>query len=820
LPASWQTCSPDTAKSFSAVGYFFARDLHKALGVPVGIILSAWPGTLGEEWTDVRSLAAQPILRPIVERWNAASASVKDFAAKQAAISLEFDDFELLPSAGDTQSVAISNFDDGSARTQTGGVWTYSWQDAPETTFELAAPGRGGAGYAARVAGKLDGASSSLLQANFKADGSAADLNAFAGIQFSVRGRGSFQFQTLQPTISDWDNYSVETMEATNEWKQVKIWFKDLKQAGWGVSAPFTRGALTGFVINVMAPIGGPDRPPAGLYDGMISPLLPFRIRGAIWYQGEGNTWRAYHYRTLLPALIRGWRKSWDEGELPFLIVQLPNQGTSPELGDSIWAELREAQLLTAKSVRNTGLAVTIDVGDPNNLHPPRKAEIGQRLALWALGATYGKKIVYSGPLYDAMEIKGGEAHVRFSQVGDGLDSHGEALKGFAIAGEDRKFHWASARIEGDEVIVSSPEVSAPVAVRYAWANSPECNLYNKNGLPASPFPFHNTVDLRWLEVFDSLYSGDPRPSDVPEVNFWRSMDIYSDHMVRRYEQSGLPLERIDSTAFMVGNTGTIYYRKTNAWKGMMLLTVARGGWVNTIHGNLEFLDGEKAAWFARVQKLYARLQAEGRTKTFGGVPGDVVPYGFGSLDSDGAIYTVVNPAQSVQQIELPLLSRQQNPLRCGRIIFRDAGFAPTLQGRKIKLGPGEMAAVGFGRNASAEFDLGVQNDVRTPRSIAAVEATFAKGDGNSIQATFAPPAKGDLRIIFQQRGEDGGIRRSWPGGPPNGASVGKVLKIFAEQGGKPLPAEIYSCRIRPMRAYLILRRQAKCGFGGSFLAA
>jgi sialate O-acetylesterase len=488
LPAHWQICSPDTAKSFSAVGYFFARDLHKALGVPVGIILSAWPGTLGEEWTDAKSLVAEPILRPIVERWNSAPASVKGFAAKQADISLEFDDFELLPSAGDTQSTPISNFDDGGARTHAGGVWTYSWQDAPEATFELAAPGRGGAGYAARVAGKLDGASSALLQANFNMDGSAADLSAFAGIQFWVRGRGSFQFQTLQPTISDWDNYGVERMEATNQWKQVKIWFKDLKQAGWGVSAPFTAGALTGFVINAMAPIGDPDRPPAGLYDGMISPLLPFRIRGAFWYQGEGNTWRAYQYRTLLPSLIRGWRKGWGEGEFPFLIVQLPNQGTSPELGDSIWAELREAQLLTAKSVRNTGLAVTIDVGDPNNLHPPRKAEIGQRLALWALGTTYGKKIVYSGPLYDAMEVKGGEAHVSFSQLGDGLDSHGETLKGFAIAGEDRKFHWANARIEGDEIVVSSPEVSAPVAVRYGWANSPECNLYNKNGLPASPF--------------------------------------------------------------------------------------------------------------------------------------------------------------------------------------------------------------------------------------------------------------------------------------------------------------------------------------------
>jgi hypothetical protein len=167
----------------------------------------------------------------------------------------------------------------------------------------------------------------------------------------------------------------------------------------------------------------------------------------------------------------------------------------------------------------------------------------------------------------------------------------------------------------------------------------------------AGPFPFHSPVDLRWLEVFDSLYSGDPRPSDVPEVNFWRSMDIYSDHMVRRYEQSFLPLERVDSSGFMIGNTGTIYYRKTNAWKGMLLLIVARGGWVNTIHGNLEFLDDENAKWFAKVQGIYASLQATGRTKSFRGIPGDVRPYGFGSLDSRGAIYTVVNPAQSVEEI-------------------------------------------------------------------------------------------------------------------------------------------------------------------------
>ncbi len=300
-------------------------------------------------------------------------------------------------------------------------------------------------------------------------------------------------------------------------------------------------------------------------------------------------------------------------------------------------------------------------------------------------------------------------------------------------------------------------------ALKKFRAKNPDAVLVAFNGFggdvesTAGPFPFRNAVDLRWLEVFDSLYSGDPRPSDVPEVNFWRSMDIYSDHMVRRYEQSFLPLERIDSTGFMIGNTGTIYYRKTNAWKGMLLLMVARGGWVNTIHGNLEFLDDEKAKWFAKVQKIYASLQAMGRTKTFGGIPGDVQPYGFGSLDSDGAIYTVVNPAQSVQEIEMPLLSQAQKPLQGGRVIFRDAGFLPIVGGNTIKLGSGQMAAVGFGRYAAPEFDLGIQEDVRIPRTITPLQASFSDNGSNAIEATIAPPVKGDLRIIFQQRGQDGG---------------------------------------------------------------
>ncbi len=305
------------------------------------------------------------------------------------------------------------------------------------------------------------------------------------------------------------------------------------------------------------------------------------------------------------------------------------------------------------------------------------------------------------------------------------------------------------------------------------------------------PLPFQHPIDLRWLEVFDALYSGDPRPSDVPEMNFWRSMDIYSDHMVRQYERSFLPLERIDSTGFMIGNTGTIYYRKTNAWQGMLLLMVARGGWINTIHGNLEFLDDQQARWFAKVQSLYAPLQAMGRTKTFGGMPGEVKPYGFGSFDAQGAVCTVVNPGQTVEEIEMPQLSRVQPPLNSGRILFRDAGFKPILSGNKITLGPGQMAAVGFGTFSNAKYDLGIQEDVRIPLSIRPVAAQFQPTDSSAVTATIAPPEDGDLRIILQQLGKDGRRMRSWPGGPPDGVPVGKVLVLLATQSGKNIPIEI-----------------------------
>ena len=307
----------------------------------------------------------------------------------------------------------------------------------------------------------------------------------------------------------------------------------------------------------------------------------------------------------------------------------------------------------------------------------------------------------------------------------------------------------------------------------------------------SSPLPFRDPVDLRWLDVFDIQYTGDPRPSDVPEMNFWRSMDIYGDHMVRRFEQSHFPMERIDSTSFMIGKTGTIYYRGMNAWRGALILMLARGGWINTVHGNLELINDEDARWFARVQSLFLKLQSLGRTKSFGGIPGEIQPYGFGSADANGAVYVVVNPAQSVQSIQMPLLSQEQQPLGPGRLLFTDAGFQPNISGNKVELGPGQMAMVGFGKYNSPKYDFGVQKDVVIPRGIRLLESKFQSTGKGVIEATIPVPATGDLRLVMQQHNPDGSIRRTWAGGPPNGTNMGEVFLLEAMQNGHRLPVAI-----------------------------
>lgn len=243
---------------------------------------------------------------------------------------------------------------------------------------------------------------------------------------------------------------------------------------------------------NPPSDLTNPNSKPTLLYNGMLHPIIPYGIKGAIWYQGEANASRAYQYRRLFPQMIQDWRDHWGQGNFPFLFVQLAAYyPVDDQPVESAWAELREAQSKSLNAVLNTGMAVTIDIGEANCIHPANKEDVGKRLALVALKTAYNKEIVYSGPVYQTKEIAGNEIRLNFTQTGSGLiakDKYGY-LKGFAIAGSDRKFHWAKARIEGISVIVHCPSVSDPVAVRYAWSNNPDdANLINKEGLPASPF--------------------------------------------------------------------------------------------------------------------------------------------------------------------------------------------------------------------------------------------------------------------------------------------------------------------------------------------
>ncbi len=285
-----------------------------------------------------------------------------------------------------------------------------------------------------------------------------------------------------------------------------------LIHTSWGgtpIEAWMSSDALTAAGVKGGAGKGkiGPNTP-SSLYNGMIAPLLNYRVQGAIWYQGESNAGNAYAYRKLHPGMIESWRKEWSNPNLAFYFVQLaPYTKIATVPGNSDWAELREAQTMTLK-LKNTGMAVITDFGNENDIHPTPKRPVGERLALAALAKTYGQKIVYSGPMYKAVKFDGDKAILSFDHLGGGLisqelaldknskgnawrvkeGSNGAPLTGFTLCGKDQKFQPAKAEIVGDTVVVTSELVPEPVAVRYGWANHPLCNLFNREGLPASPF--------------------------------------------------------------------------------------------------------------------------------------------------------------------------------------------------------------------------------------------------------------------------------------------------------------------------------------------
>ncbi len=327
--------------------------------------------------------------------------------------------------------------------------------------------------------------------------------------------------------------------------------------------------------------------------------------------------------------------------------------------------------------------------------------------------------------------------------------------------------------------------------------------------------PFRQTVDPRWLEVFDTLYSGDPRFSDVPMMNIWRSQDNYSDHMNRQFESNGLPLRRIDNCAFMIGTTGTCYYRALHAWKGMLLLELARGGWMNVYHGNLELLNAEDARWFGRAQALYGPLQRMQRFRSLGPIPGSGLAYGFKAAGAGGSVYTIVNPSQEFVVVSYPW-TEEEGPASAGasafagasasagasadksageavRLLYADGGYKPVISGSGIGIGPEQLVVMGTGIYADARYDLGSDETIRVPVSSERVAASFSVKEKNRIGASVDVKAFAgrSLRVIVQQFGSDGNPVRSWGGAPPDGKKMNQLVSIVVWQGMTALPVRM-----------------------------
>ena len=489
VDGTWQICTPHSIETFSAVAYFFGRELHRELGMSIGLINSSKGGTRIETWTSRDALLSDPLARREIERYEAGPAD-EEFARDPVA----WERNHVMPDPGNVgfaQGWAATDFDDsrwGEMRTPS------KWQD-----------------FGHKFSGVFWFRRTVCLPAAW----AGRDLRLHLG---ACDKHDTTYFNSVPVGTTGW-----ETCDAWCTPREYRVPGK-LVRAGRNVIATriysyMTDGGLIGpawrmrlVAENDSIPLTGdwrfriehnfglqpmPQQPfgpgnpntPHILFNNMIRPLAPYAIRGVIWYQGESNATAAQHYRTLFPLMIRDWRRAFGQGDFPLLFAQIANHGAPQQQPvESGWAGLREAQLL-ALGEPNTGMAVTIDIGDAKDIHPGNKQDVGKRLALVARAQVYGQPIPFSGPLYRSHTVEGGAIRLHFDHADGGLlTSDGGPLKGFAIAGVDKQFGWADAKIVGDTVVVSNAEVSEPAAVRYAWASNPIGNLANSASLPASPF--------------------------------------------------------------------------------------------------------------------------------------------------------------------------------------------------------------------------------------------------------------------------------------------------------------------------------------------
>ncbi|WP_375436934.1 sialate O-acetylesterase [uncultured Hymenobacter sp.] len=481
----WVTTTPQNVLAFSAVGYFFAKELFDKYHVPVGIIKSAVGGSPIEAWLSAEALKAFPTYQQAAEKVKDSTYVARTIAQDQAASRAWYTNLRQLDqgvargttpwyapvyNASDWKTMKIPGYwaDQGLGPVN-GVVWFRKEVEVPASM----------AGKPARLElGTIVDSDSVYINGQFAGT---------TGYQYPPRkydlpttllkpgrnvlvirvinngGRGGFTLDKQYQLTA-----GGQTLDLRGDW-QYKL----------GAATPPAPGS-TSFQYQ-----------PGGLFNGMIAPLLPYAIKGVLWYQGESNTSKPEEYQQLLTALIADWRTHWNQPKLPFLYAQLPNfMATKEQPSESNWASLRESQRKVL-AVPNTAMTVNIDLGEWNDIHPLGKEDVGKRLALAAQKVAYAdKKVVASGPLYQSMQVRGNKATLTFTNTGSGLVAKGGGeLKQFAVAGADKKFVWAQAKMEGNAVVVWNDQVATPVAVRYAWADNPEgANLYNKEGLPASPF--------------------------------------------------------------------------------------------------------------------------------------------------------------------------------------------------------------------------------------------------------------------------------------------------------------------------------------------
>ncbi|MDD5151784.1 MAG: sialate O-acetylesterase, partial [Flavobacterium sp.] len=489
----WEVCNKSTVGNFTAVGYFFAKKIYSELKIPIGLIHTSWGGTVSETWTSREAFeSSDEFKKMITEMPNVNLDSISKVFNKSVAKRVEelqgskidpakaemFKEFAFNDSAWPElnepeawESQDLGEFD--------GIVWlrktiTLSANDAgKEATIELS---------------KIDDEDISYVNGVEVGRNDNWDARRKYSIPAGILKEGK---NTISIRVVDGGG-GGGIYDESDDFKLI-IGEKIIPLNGkWKYQVESINSEV------------GPNSYPSLLFNAMVNPLIPYAFEGVLWYQGESNAWRAQQYKKAFPLLINDWRKKWNQGDFPFYFVQISsfNETNGNSNNGSMWAELREAQTQTLK-LPNTGMCVTTDIGNPTNIHPTNKQDVGKRLAAIALKNIYNQNIVCTGPTYKSMEIQGNKIVVSFENIGSGLstpDKYG-CLKGFEIAGEDKVFHYANAQIVNNKVIIYNENVTNPVAVHLGWADdASDNNLYNKQGFPAEPFRTDN-----WKNVTDAM---------------------------------------------------------------------------------------------------------------------------------------------------------------------------------------------------------------------------------------------------------------------------------------------------------------------------